>query len=433
MTFTAMLHLFKALPKGHKMLISGVSAALALLMLLPSEEALATRVQQPGQLQPGQRYSLPLQLPASTVVAAEPALAWQALTVQSGDSLARLFARKGLSAGQLQRLLSDLGNQAAPLTQLRPGEVLEFAIDSSGQLQGLRYAPSQTQLLHIHKGQQGFALQQHTKAIEHREQFAAGTITSNFWNAGLAAGLSPMVIDGIADILGYDIDFALELRKGDRFAVLYQQDYVDGRFINDGHILAVTFTNQGQTFSAVRHSDGNYYTPQGKSLRKAFLRSPVNYKYISSSFNPRRLHPVTGRVRPHNGIDYAARTGTPVYASGEGRVIRSAYSSLNGNHVFIKHGERFVTKYLHLSKRFVKTGQRVKQGQRIGNVGATGRVTGAHLHYEFLVNGVHRNPRTVQLPHAAPVPASALSAFQGQARELLARLSGRQRLMVAMQ
>jgi len=158
-------------------------------------------------------------------------------------------------------------------------------------------------------------------------------------------------------------------------------------------------------------------------MRKAFLRAPLNFAYISSSFNPRRMHPVLKRIRPHNGIDYYAPRGTPVYAAGEGTVTRSDYSRTNGHHVFIKHANSIETKYLHFTRRAVKRGQRVKQGQTIGYVGSTGLATGPHLHYEFVVNGVHRNPRTVPLPKVKPLKGNSLTAFQAQAAPMLTQLS----------
>ena len=167
-------------------------------------------------------------------------------------------------------------------------------------------------------------------------------------------------------------------------------------------------------------------------MKKAFLRAPVNFKYISSSFNPRRLHPVTKTVKPHNGIDYAARTGTPVVSSGNGKVIKAGYSKYNGNYVFISHGTQYVTKYLHLDKKMVRTGQKVKQGQKIGTVGATGRVTGPHLHYEFLVNGVHRNPKTVKLPKSEPLPRDELAKFKPIADNFLAQLQRNRELQLAL-
>jgi murein DD-endopeptidase MepM/ murein hydrolase activator NlpD len=157
-------------------------------------------------------------------------------------------------------------------------------------------------------------------------------------------------------------------------------------------------------------------------MRKAFLRAPLNFTRVTSNFNPQRFHPITRQVRPHNGTDYGAATGTPVWAAGDGRVLRSAYNNVNGHYIFIQHGNNIVTRYLHLSRRDVREGQRVRQGQTIGAVGATGLATGPHLHYEFLVNGAHRNPRTVDLPDADPLPTAELAAFQRHGEPLLARL-----------
>ncbi len=167
-------------------------------------------------------------------------------------------------------------------------------------------------------------------------------------------------------------------------------------------------------------------------MRKSFLRAPVNFKYISSSFKPKRFHPVQKRWKAHRGVDYAASRGTPVMAAGDGKVIKSAYNKFNGHYVFIQHGEKYVTKYLHFTKRKVKTGQSVKQGQIIGTVGATGLASGPHLHYEFLVDGVHRNPRTVKLPKAQPIAKKERDKFQLLATQRLAQLDNNKRIMLAM-
>ncbi len=226
----------------------------------------------------------------------------------------------------------------------------------------------------------------------------------------------------LAAIFGWDIDFAQDLQPGDSFRVVYQDKYQDDERVASGDILAAEFINQGAIYRAVLNQDGNYYTPEGKAMRKSFLRAPVNFKYISSNFNPRRLHPVTGKVRPHNGIDYVAPVGTPIMAAGGGSVVAAGYNQFNGNYVFIKHAGNYVTKYLHLSKRTVNKGQRVKQGQTIGLLGGTGRVTGPHLHYEFVVGGVHKNPRTLTLPQAETLTGRALASFKAQARPQLAKL-----------
>jgi murein DD-endopeptidase MepM/ murein hydrolase activator NlpD len=207
---------------------------------------------------------------------------------------------------------------------------------------------------------------------------------------------------------------------------VYEKLYRDGEFLRDGRILAATFINQGERFQAVYFEDGDlagYYTPDGRNMRKAFLRAPLNFAYISSNFNPKRMHPVLKRARPHNGTDYYAPRGTPVYAAGDGTVSRSGYSAANGNHVFIKHANGIETKYLHFTKCAVKNGQRVKQGQTIGYVGSTGLATGPHLHYEFVVNGVHRNPKTVPLPKVEALKGAVLHSFQSQAAPMLTQLS----------
>jgi len=244
-------------------------------------------------------------------------------------------------------------------------------------------------------------------------------------NAGKKSGLTDAMVMKLASIFAWDIDFILDIRTGDSFSIIYEKIYQNGEFLRDGKIIAASFTNQGETYKAVSYDDGNgwsYYNPDGRNMKKAFLRAPLNFSYISSNFNPKRFHPVQKRIKPHRGIDYAAPKGTPVYAAGDGVVTRASYDKYNGNHVFIKHPSGIVTKYLHFTKRKVKKGQRVKQGQTIGTVGATGMVTGAHLHYEFVLNGVHRNPRTVKLPKASPLAKSKIDDYILYSTPLLSQL-----------
>jgi murein DD-endopeptidase MepM/ murein hydrolase activator NlpD len=218
----------------------------------------------------------------------------------------------------------------------------------------------------------------------------------------------------------------LDIRDGDRFMLVYEKIYRDGEFLRDGKILAATFINQGERYQAVWFENGefaDYFAPDGRNMRKEFLRAPLDFLRITSGFNPRRMHPVLKRIRPHNGIDYYAPKGTPVYAAGSGTVIRAAYSPANGNHVFIKHANNIVTKYLHFSKRAVNEGQKVQQGQTIGYVGSTGLATGPHLHYEFVLDGVHRDPRTVPLPKVEPLDPVNLATFQANAAPMLTQLS----------
>lgn len=453
-----MVHVVHKLPKKHKVLILGALAALVGILLLPSEKATASRDNDADLLEVGKRYELPINLTEpnianETTIKAEDnhqdsdithvtnevdvteesnELTFQDYKVKSGDSLAILFKRAGLSAQTLHQVI-NLEGSAQQLTKIHPGEIVSVAKDENGELRQLKYVISKTESLLITKDSAGqFHSHIDTKEVDTVEQSISGEIKSSFWSAGIAAGLSERQIMNFADLFGWDVDFANDIRSGDQFSLLFETHYVDGQYIGTGEILAAEFINQGERFSAIKHSDGNFYTPDGRSLKKAFLRAPVNFKYISSSFNPNRLHPVTGRVTAHRGIDYAARVGTPVVSSGNGKVIKSGYNKLNGNYVFIQHGSQYETKYLHLDKRFVKTGDKVKQGEKIGTVGATGRVTGAHLHYEFLVNGVHRNPKTVTLPKSEPLPASELANFKPLADKRLAMLERNRSLQLAL-
>ncbi|BDY06396.1 peptidoglycan DD-metalloendopeptidase family protein [Ferrimonas sp. YFM] len=428
---TGLVGTFKVLPRPHRIGLTSILLLMLVSILLPSGNDLAAEFYTPLPL--NQRVPLPLELQASEQpTTTEQALQWRSFTVQPGDSLARLFDRAGLSPQQLYRI-TQLPQAGKRLTKVMPGQEIQLGRDDQGELKRLSYAIDGRTTLVVTATQEGYQERLDHKEVEIRTGFASAEITSNFWNAAVNAGMTPNQIMSLAGIFGWDIDFALDIREGDRFSVLYEEEYIDGHYVADGKILAAEFTNQGDTFRAVRHSDGNYYSDKGKAMRKAFLRAPVQFNYVSSNFNPRRLHPVTKRVRPHNGTDYVAPVGTPIMAAGDGKVIKSAYNKLNGNYVFIQHGGKYVTKYLHLSKRKVKQGQRVRQGQTIGLLGATGRVTGAHLHYEFLVNGVHRNPRKVKLPEAADIAKKDRTAFLQYAEEQLAVLAHRQQIMVAMQ
>ena len=286
--------------------------------------------------------------------------------------------------------------------------------------------------LRIERGTDGkYVAKQLQKEVEIRTEVLTGVISGSFWNSALRAGLTEGQILDLANLFGYDVDFALDIRAGDTFSVMFERHYAEGQFIGNGGILAAQFQNQGQVYQAVRHTDGNFYKADGGSMRQAFLRAPVSFQYVSSNFNPRRMHPVLGKIKAHNGVDYVAPVGTPIMAAGDGKVIESAMKGANGNYVYIQHANNIVTKYLHLSKRDVKRGDKVRQGDIIGRLGATGRVTGAHLHYEFVVGGVHRNPRTVKLPQAEPLQGVARVEFTKQAKQYIAQLKAYERVQLA--
>ncbi|MBB1345244.1 peptidoglycan DD-metalloendopeptidase family protein [Pseudoalteromonas sp. SG45-2] len=436
-----MVHVVHTLPKKHKLLILGLVSAIVGLAFLPSEKATASKDNSVNALEIGKRYELQVKVDNNEKLtelnseqAAEklPEYDFVDHKVKNGDNLAIIFKRAGFSAQTLHKLINT-NAETRKLTKIHPGEILSFATAEDGSLAQLRYVISKTDTLFVTLNEEGnYDTAIDSKEIETLTKTAGGEISNNFWTSAIAAGLSERQIMNFADIFGWDVDFANDIRKGDVFGLIYESHYVDGEFIGTGKIIAAEFVNQGQRFAAIRHTDGNFYTPEGRSMKKAFLRAPVSFKYISSSFNPRRLHPVTGQVRAHRGIDFAARTGTPVVASGNGKVIKAGYSKYNGNYVFISHGTQYVTKYLHLNKKLVKTGQKVKQGQQIGTVGSTGRVTGAHLHYEFLVNGVHRNPKTVKLPKSEPLPRSELAKFKPIADNFIAQLERNRELQLAL-
>ncbi len=352
-------------------------------------------------------------------------LKWHRMVLQSGQTLSGIFTELGLSQGLLLKIIG-LNDDSSKLARIYPGAALEIALAHDGEFMQLRYRPSEDDELVIHNDMSQLS----TEIIEHPKQVhlanASGVITDSLFQTGKRAGLSDNMVMKLAHIFSWDIDFVLEIRSGDRFSVIYEQIYQDGEYLRDGNILAATFTNQGETFEAVYYDADEdltgYYAPNGRSMKKAFLRAPVKFSAIVSNFNPKRMHPILKRVKPHRGIDYGAPTGTPVFAAGNGRVTHSAYSKANGNYVFIQHPNGIVTKYLHFSKRKVKKGEKVKQGQTIGLVGATGLATGPHLHYEFIYNGVHRNPRTVQLPKSEPLPDALLSGFRDYASPLLTQL-----------
>jgi murein DD-endopeptidase MepM/ murein hydrolase activator NlpD len=348
------------------------------------------------------------------------------LTVQSGDSLDRLFRRHDLSVSDLHRLLNV--TEAAPhLRRIRPGDTIDIVHEASSVL-SLTRRIGETRSLVVRAGEQGYAASYIDHPVEIRHARVTGQITSSFYAAGLAAGLSDATIMRLAGIYAWDIDFALDIRRDDWFAVVLEEIWQDGEKLRDGEILAAEFNNQRRSYRAVRFPDedgrARYYTPCGESMRKAFLRAPVDFTRVSSNFNPSRLHPILKTRRPHQGVDYAARSGTPIMAAGDGRVITAGVQGGYGNTVVLQHGGNVTTLYAHLSRfgNNIRVGRRVRQGEIIGYVGMTGLATAPHLHYEYRINGVHKNPRTVDLPKADPVPAARRAEFVAITQPLIDEL-----------
>jgi murein DD-endopeptidase MepM/ murein hydrolase activator NlpD len=358
------------------------------------------------------------------------ALNWEEVTVSSGDNLSLLFPKVGLSARDVYNV-AQTGDSIKPLLSLKPGQVLRFGLsqqDGKPVLSTLQLQLSPIETLQLTATDNGYKTETLTRDVDSRQQQASGQIESSLFEAGLKAGLSDKLIMEMAHIFGWDIDFALDLRQGDSFKVIFEESYLDGEKFDDGDILAAEFTNRGTTFRAIRFTDaeGNshFYTPNGDSMRKTFTRTPVHFSRISSRFNPNRKHPVLKTSRPHRGVDYAAATGTPILATGDGKVDFVGTKGGYGRTVILSHGGKYTTLYAHMSryKQGLKHGQRVKQGQTIGYIGSSGLATGPHLHYEFRVNGVHHNPLTVALPKAEPLNAKYMASFKQQSQPLIAQL-----------
>jgi len=357
----------------------------------------------------------------------QPAVEWSEYQVKNGDSLAAIFSRAGLSPRVVYDLMHS-GEPAQALKRIYPGDVLKLQVDD-GNLLALNYRVDDSVMLHIERGEDdGLHAEMVSTPLEHRRTHASAVINTSLFAAAKDAGLSDRLIMQLAGIFGWDVDFALDIRKGDSFTVIYEELYRDGKKIRNGDIVAAEFTNQGSSFRALRYTDPDgktaYYSPDGHSMKKPFLRTPVNFTRVSSNFNPSRYHPILGKRRPHMGTDYAAPRGTPIKASGDGKIILRGRKGGYGNCIVIKHGARYSTLYGHMS-RFANgfhTGSHVKQGQIIGYVGMTGLATGPHLHYEFRVNGVHRDPRTVKLPDAKPINAAFRDNFMEETQSLRAQL-----------
>lgn len=426
-----MLHRLRHLHIG----ISRSRAALFAVTLIVFGVALGGLNPTPSSTAPAFDRVVDLALPTRTAtgagdtttapLAATDQSPWISMKVKSGQTLDTIFRSQGFSVGTLHEILA-LNDETRSLKTIRPGDEFAFRQAMDGSLEHMRYTLDDERYLMVDMvaGAPSAWIQERQITTEMVE--TEGSIDSSLFLAGKAAGLSDAMVMKLANIFGWDIDFVLDIRSGDRFFLLYEKVYRDGEYLRDGDVLAATFVNQGDRYQAIRYEADNgpqYYAPDGRHMRKAFLRAPLNFSYISSNFNPKRFHPILKRFKAHNGIDYRAPTGTPVYAAGDGRVTESAYSKFNGNYVFIQHANSIVTKYLHFSKRTVKKGDRVRQGQVIGRVGATGLAQAPHLHYEFVVNGKHRNPRTVSLPAVQPLEKEQLAAFQQHAAPFLTQLS----------
>lgn len=356
--------------------------------------------------------------------------------VKNGDTLAAIFDRYKLSATELHNIMA-LGKSTRDLRYIKPGDMIHIRHDVDGRLLELRLVKNRLESLRVSRSEEGFKAEELKRVPETRIAYATGKIDNSLFEDGLKSGLPQAVIMELAGIFGWDIDFALDIREGDEFRIVYEEQFLDGEKVQNGNILAAEFINQGHSYRAVRYQGkddrADYYSPDGQNMRKAFLRSPVDFNRISSRFGNRH-HPVLNRMRMHTGVDYAAASGTPIRATGDGRISFRGRKGGYGNTIIITHAGTYSTLYAHMSSfnRKVSNGSKVKQGQIIGYVGATGRATGPHLHYEFRIHGVHRNPLTVKLPSAASINTALKADFQAKTSGLIAQLDGLQRVNVAL-
>ncbi len=367
--------------------------------------------------------------PAPRVAMQEAGLASSIeIIVRRNDTLDAIFHRLSLDTADLAAI-RELPGIRQSLDFLKPGDAIRLTHDTDGAITTLTRKVSDTQTLEVVRNDDGFAAKMVSMPVQTRIRTATATIDSSLFQAAEAADMSDVVALKLADVFAWDIDFVLDIREGDRFTAVYEQIYQDGKYLRDGQVLAAEFVNNGKRYRAVRYVDdaGNagYYTPEGEPMRKAFLRAPVEFSRISSVFNPHRMHPILNRIRGHMGTDYAAPTGTPVHAAGDGRVSFAGERGGYGHALIIAHGNSVETLYGHLSRfaAHLRVGAHVQQGDVIGYVGMTGLATGPHLHYEYLMNGVHLNPQTVHLPGAAPLRAAALQRFRSVTAPLVAGLA----------
>ena len=423
-------------PKGHVVAISllGVSLLLFSAITPSNESTLSERKQKPIALALAETNRSNLGEEAATPA---PQTLWKTKQVKAGDSLSVLFQQVGLPDTSLFELMNS-HPATKQLTRLQPGQTFHFQI-ADKQLLSLTYEKDSLNRTEFVRTDAGFVEKNTLLKPDTFIAYREATIAHSLFAAGTEAGMEESLIMELANIFGWDIDFALDIRSNDRFKILYEEKFLNGEKLGNGSILAAEFINQGVSYRAVRYTDSNgnsgYFTPDGKSMRKAFLRTPVDFTRISSHFNLKRKHPILKTVRAHKGTDYAAPRGTPIRAAGDGKVIWAGTKGGYGRTVIIQHGQTYKTLYAHMYKygRGIRAGKRVKQGQTIGYVGSSGLSTGPHLHYEFHVNGAVRNPVRVKLPKAKSIPKAEMPEFTLQTQPIVAQLQAYgQRLQVAL-
>jgi len=462
-------------PKTHLLAASGIAALLSLaLLVFPSSDVEAKRTninldletpvdqfnsdqdaqEQPqateaSQSSPFAQIEDATDEPEATATTepekpkAAPAIAQKAavathkeVVVSKGDTLSTLFAKVGLPATSVHEVMTS-DKQAKQFSQLKNGQILQFELSPEGNLKQLHSKLNDMESISLSRTDKGYTFTRDVSKPNVRTAYVHGVINSSLSLSAQRAGLSHSMTMDMAKIFGYDVDFAQDIRKGDEFDVIYEQKVVNGKTVSTGNILSARFTNRGKTYTAVRYTNKqgntNYYTADGNSMRKAFIRTPVDFARISSMFSMGRKHPILNKIRAHKGVDYAAPRGTPIKATGDGKVLLAGRRGGYGNTVIIQHGDTYRTLYGHMQgfAKGVQTGSSVRQGQVIGYIGTTGLSTGPHLHYEFQVNGVHVDPLGQKLPMADPIAKSEKQRFMQESQPLMARMDQEKATMLA--
>jgi len=343
--------------------------------------------------------------------------------IKEGDTLSNLFQKEGISAATLHEL-QEVDTSHLRLGNLLPRQEIKVLLDADNQLLALKIKVDFANTLSFVLKDGSYIALLQTEKGEWRNSYYQGTITGSFYINAKAAGLSDGQIQQISSALQEKFDFNRQLRVGDTFQALVSKQYINGQYTYDSEVLAILIKTNRQTYSAFLNEDGRYFDAEGQGLGKAYRRSPLDGRYrISSSFNPRRLHPITKRVSPHNGTDYAVGVGHKVYSIGDGVVQFSGYHPAAGNYIVIKHGRKYTTRYLHLSKLYVRKGQRIKMGKLIGKSGNTGRSTGPHLHYEFHIYGKPVDSTKVNLPLSQEISQKNKKAFNARRDSFLKEMN----------
>ncbi len=353
--------------------------------------------------------------------------AWQVVSVKAGQTLGDIFSTQGYDAATLARLLDEPANKSC-LSKIKPGDEFAFLRNADGSLRAIRF--DRDDRTRVIASFDGGDIRERTidRQIERRTHIGHGTIDSSLYAAGAEAGISDPMLHDLVDAFNSDIDFYHDLQQGDSFTVIYDDLYRDGERLRDGNILAATFVNKGKRHTALRFTNSAgetmFYTEDGHPLKKTFLRTPLDVTRITSYFSAARLHPILGTMRAHKGVDYAAPQGTPIRSAGDGKIAFRGWQPGYGNVVIVQHNAHTTTLYGHMSRLGgYQVGQHVSQGATIGYVGMTGLATGPHLHYEFRVDGQHRNPLAVTSLPPEPLPVAELARFRSATQPMLARLN----------